>query len=312
MAYLGDIREKSIGPNGELWEGDNRIETRYYWNGAYIDLCDLPVEEYARTIFMTSGSSSPEVGPQVQSKVMTLEIVDGDIILSYSGAIASDLYVSITYNGNMTKTMMIAMGTNGSSGISMGVSDAVAVDAFGIGGTESDAIAEKKSFQDDSFKYQITYVAPVKLPIAYSLVLMKGEVEYLTDNELISRLSETANIPMVDGENSQSFTPVIKAVPVEGLENMNPVQITQALMDSAQDIIILTDKTVKDIVMASTNVSVIEGWKMRNGKLDIDGVKYDIWYKTANDTELSAVYDPSNPEISIDIPQDSITFIIKY
>ena len=312
MAYLGDIREQSIGPNGELWEGDNRIEKRYYWNGAYIDLCDLPVEEYARTIFVTSGSSSPEVGPQVQSKVMTLEIVDCDIILTYSGAIASDLYVSVTYNSNMTKTIMIPMGTNGGSGVSMGITDAVSVDGFGIGGNESEAIAEKKSFQDDSFKYQITYTPPVKLPVAHSLVLMKGEVEYLTDSELISRLDETVNIPMVDESGSQSFTPTIKAIAVEGLGNMNPMEVSQVLIDNAQDIIILTDKEIKDIVMASTSVSVIEGWKKREGKLNIEGIDYYVWYKTAQDTELSAVYDPSNPEISIEIPQDSITFIIKY
>ena len=60
MAYLGDIRENSIGPNGQLWEGDNRVEERYYYNGMYIDLCGLPVEDYCKTIFVTNGSGASE------------------------------------------------------------------------------------------------------------------------------------------------------------------------------------------------------------------------------------------------------------
>ena len=60
MSYLGDIRENSIGPNGELWEGDNRIEERHYWNGAFIDLCNLSAEDYAKTIFMTNGGGSSD------------------------------------------------------------------------------------------------------------------------------------------------------------------------------------------------------------------------------------------------------------
>ena len=50
MAYLGDIRENSISPEGIIWENDNRKDARHYWNGALVDLCDLPGEDYAKTI----------------------------------------------------------------------------------------------------------------------------------------------------------------------------------------------------------------------------------------------------------------------
>lgn len=51
MAYLGDPRENRIGPNGELWEMDNRVEKRYYWNGQYMDLCGMEPEEAMKRVF---------------------------------------------------------------------------------------------------------------------------------------------------------------------------------------------------------------------------------------------------------------------
>ena len=72
MTYLGDIRENRFGPNGELWEEDNRIEGRHYWNGAFIDLCGLSAEDYAKTIFVTSGSGSSDT-PSKQNNPITIQ-----------------------------------------------------------------------------------------------------------------------------------------------------------------------------------------------------------------------------------------------
>ena len=43
-----------------------------------------------------------------------------------------------------------------------------------------------------------------------------------------------------------------------------------------------------------------------------DKVPYHIWIKRAKSTELSAIYDPSDPEMVIEVEKDSITYIIYY
>ena len=53
--YLGDPRENSIDiDQNAIWEEDNRKETRYHWGARILDLCDLPPEEYVKTIFHNS------------------------------------------------------------------------------------------------------------------------------------------------------------------------------------------------------------------------------------------------------------------
>ena len=315
MAYLKDIRENSIGPNGELWEADNRIEERHYWNGAYIDLCDLPAEEYTKTIFVTNGSVTPDTGstPTIPVKTMTLEIVDGDVVLMFAGKAASEMFVSISYNGESQYTMKIDEGMSGASGIRFGLTNVMSVDAYGIGASETDAVEGKKMYQDENYKYQITYKEPVQMPVAYTISLMKGDVDNMSDAEIINIVKEVSAIPMVDETKSEVFTAVIEPIAVEGFMNMKPIEQVNILLEYAHDIIIITDKTIMDILAASTQVSVIEGWTCRENDVVIDGVSYHIWYKRANDTELSSVYDPAYPEITdCIVPEDSITYIIKY
>lgn len=312
MSYLGDIRENSIGPNGEIWEADNRIETRHYWNGAYIDLCDLPAEDYAKTIFVTNGSGSDGDVPVLTVKTMTLEIEGGDVVITYSGALTSNMYVAISYNEGQTFSKMLTIGTVGSSGVNMGLSDVTSIEGYGIGVTETDAYNEKKTFQDDEYKYQIIYEKPMTMPVAYQLSLMKGEIDILSDEELIAHMEKVEELGMKDETETEAFVAVIEPQAVEGLAEMSATEMTAALIAASQDIIIITDKEVVDIIAVSTNDSVIESWNKRTDDLVIDGVTYHIWYKRAQNTELSAVYDPTVPGAVIDVPKDSITFIIKY
>lgn len=320
MSYLGDIRENSIGPNGELWEGDNRIEKRHYWNGAYIDLCNLPGEEYSKTIFVTNGSGSGsgsdsntgDTTPTIQTKAMSLEIVNGDAVVMFAGTAASDMYVAISYNGVEQYTLKIEKGTSGASGIQFGLGGVTSIEKYGIGGSEIDALAGKKTYQDEEFKYQITFNAPVVFPVAYQIAAMKGHIDTMTDEEVLESISVIDSITMESESTSETFVADIKPIAIEGLAEMSPAEITEVLLNNAQDIIIITDREVVDILAASTNDSVIEGWNKRGHDAIIDGVAYHVWYKTANDTELSAVYDPAVPEAAIDIPEDSITYIIKY
>ena len=44
-----DPRENTIDLDKHaIWESDNRVEGRYVWNAAVLDLCDLPVDEYMK------------------------------------------------------------------------------------------------------------------------------------------------------------------------------------------------------------------------------------------------------------------------
>jgi hypothetical protein len=116
MAYLGDIRENSISPEGIIWENDNRKDARYYWNGAFVDLCDLPGEDYAKTIFVTSGSGSNEPStPSKTKNVITVQLLtyvneNNEEVWAYNAMakqpVASDMLVELKVrdaNGNEEK-----------------------------------------------------------------------------------------------------------------------------------------------------------------------------------------------------------------
>ena len=316
MSYLGDIRENSIGPNGELWEADNRIEERHYWNGAYIDLCNLPGEDYAKTIFMTNdsgpGTGGDDPTPTIPVKSITLEIIEGDVVMMFAGTLSSDLYVSVSYNGNDEYTMKIEKSTSGASGIAFGLRNVKTVEKYGIGSTEKEALNGNKNYQDEEYKYQISFTEPVLIPVAYHISVKQGHIEDMSDEDIINLVKTTEKIEMVDHTQTESFVAEIEPIAVDGLANMNASELTQVLIDNSQDIVIITDKEVVDIIAASTRDSVIDGWVKRENDVIVDGVVYHVWYKRANDTELSAVYDPMVPEAVIEIPEDSITFIIKY
>lgn len=315
MAYLGDIRENSIGPNGQLWEGDNRVEEHYYYNGMYIDLCGLPVEDYCKTIFVTDGSNtSGGDTPTIKVKNITLEIVNGDIVISYPGSVKTDLYVGVMYNDGKEQTIKIPVDTLGGSGINFGIEEEVtSVSEFGIGLTEGDALNDKKTLQDEEFKYQIVYNAPIVYPVAYQLTLMKGHIENMTEDEIISHLEKVEKLPMEDDKKSEVFTAKVEPIPVEGAKNMTVEELNRIFLESAQDLIIVTDKEIKDIVSSQTKDSVFEGWNKREEDLTIDNVVYHIWIKRAVSTELSSIYDPLDIEWKTgEIDKNSITFIIQY
>lgn len=312
MAYLGDIRENSIGPNGEIWESDNRVEERYYYNGMFIDLCGLSPEDYAKTIFVTNGSSNNDT-PNLKIKQVTLNIVNGDVVVTFAGAATSDMYVGITYNGGKEHTLKIEKDTMGGSGLSFGIEETVeSINEFGIGLTETDALNYKKTFEDDEFKYQINYNAPIVYPVAYQLVLMKGDIDNLSNEELISRIQKLEKLPMKGEKESEVFIADVKPIPVEGLGNMTVEELSEVLLANAQELIIITDKEIKDIVAASTNDSVIDGWFKKESDLIINKIPYHIWVKRPTSTELSAIYDPTDTEMKIEIEKDSITYIIYY
>ena len=126
MAYLGDIRENSISPEGIIWENDNRKDARYYWNGAFIDLCDLPGEDYAKTIFVTSGSGSNEPStPSKQKNSITIQETEymndnGEMFYAYKAVakqvvtseVIIEMSISNQIGGAEKITIKIPVGSN--------------------------------------------------------------------------------------------------------------------------------------------------------------------------------------------------------
>lgn len=70
MAYRKDPRENVIDLDKHaVWEQDNRVEARYVWNAAVLDLCDMSPEEYMKNPIVEAINNSSE-----QSSASTEEL----------------------------------------------------------------------------------------------------------------------------------------------------------------------------------------------------------------------------------------------
>lgn len=110
MSYLNDPREGRFGEDGQLWEMDNRVETRYYWNGQFLDLCNMTPEEYSKCNPCLGGGGNGNCDcdeDNTKSKNVIEPVVEGDIddtnnyyislTASYPVATAQKINVIYTY-----------------------------------------------------------------------------------------------------------------------------------------------------------------------------------------------------------------------
>jgi hypothetical protein len=317
MAYLGDIRENSISPEGIIWENDNRKDARYYWNGAFIDLCDLPGEDYAKTIFVTSGSGSNEPStPSKQKNPITIQETEymnenGEMFYAYKAvatqAVTSEVIIEMSVSnqfGDTEKvTIKIPVGSNDS--------EVVPTSTVKIDGVKRPEINTSKysPLEDETFKYN-TFLPekPVILPMAYSITMLSGEIDTISDAKLIEMLIAKGEVAMKDKTSSEEFLVEFTPIAVEGFSNMTVPERKAVLKANVQDIIIVTDKPIKDIMLAGTPELIL--WTKRQGNVVIDNVTYDIWYKRdEGQIAQSRVYDPVTGELSYD---NSVKYIIYY
>jgi hypothetical protein len=317
MAYLGDIRENSISPEGIIWENDNRKDARYYWNGAFIDLCDLPGEDYAKTIFVTSGSGSNEPStPSKQKNPITIQETEymnenGEMFYAYKAvatqAVTSEVIIEMSVSnqfGDTEKvTIKIPVGSNDS--------EVVPTSTVKIDGVKRPEINTSKysPLEDETFKYNtILPEKPVILPMAYSITMLSGEIDTISDAKLIEMLIAKGEVAMKDKTSSEEFLVEFTPIAVEGFSNMTVPERKAVLKANVQDIIIVTDKPIKDIMLAGTPELIL--WTKRQGNVVIDNVTYDIWYKRdEGQIAQSRVYDPVTGELSYD---NSVKYIIYY
>ena len=315
MAYLGDIRENSISPEGIIWENDNRKDARYYWNGAFIDLCDLPGEDYAKTIFVTSGSGSNE--PSTPSKVQNPITVQES---TYTDENGNTYYVYKAVSKQpVTSNVIIEMTIQDEFGYEEEVvltipSGSAASEPHRTGMMMTSrppkvVTSDYNPKEDDKFKYDtVLPEEPIILPMAYSITMLSGKIDTISDEELIEMLIANGEISIKDKTSSEEFLVEFTPIAVEGFSNMSVAERKVVLKANVQDIIIVTDKTIKDIM--SAGVPELEAWTKRQGNIVIDNVMFDIWYKRdEGQTAQSRVYDPVTGEISRD---NSVKYIIYY
>lgn len=92
MAYRKDPRENVIDLDKHaVWEQDNRVEARYVWNAAVLDLCDMSPEEYMKNpiieaiINSTDSASTEELKQAIKDlgdKVVENDDENTDTIVS--------------------------------------------------------------------------------------------------------------------------------------------------------------------------------------------------------------------------------------
>lgn len=318
MAYLGDIRENSISPEGIIWENDNRKDARYYWNGAFIDLCDLPGEDYAKTIFVTNGSSSSDtpVEPSKATNVITVQIFgyvneNNEDVWAYSAMakqpVASDMLIELVVrdaNGNEENVKLRI--SNGET-----ISETYSTNILSSMPHPEIIMYNYNPKEDDDFKYNVTLPEkePEK-PMAYTLTLKKGVIDSLTNDDLLLQLKEGEQISMSDETKSEYFQPEFDAIPVPNLSTMTVKERKEALKANSQDIIIVTDKEIVSIEQAGlVGINEINAWGKREEKLTIEGTKFTIWFKRTDDVGQSKIYDPDTNEV---VNAQVLEYIIYY
>ena len=318
MAYLGDIRENSISPEGIIWESDNRKDARYYWNGAFIDLCDLPGEDYAKTIFVTSGSAS-DIEPTKTVNTITIELVqvannDGVLVYAYKATakkpVASDVDIMITVEdmsgSKETVTFIIKNGESATAPVLTSIVVEVNVE-------EPKIVTSNYKKEDDEFKYTLVLPAekPV-LPMAYRLTLKKGDIDTISNEELVAKLLANGEIVMKDNTMSEKFDIELPYIPIDGLQQLSFVEQKQALLDNSQDFIIVTDKEIVNIEQVGSAINEINAWVKRNETVSINGKIFLVWYKRDDsNTSQSRICDSENADYKLGVAKD-IEYIIYY
>lgn len=319
MAYLGDIRENSISPEGIIWENDNRKDARYYWNGAFIDLCDLPGEDYAKTIFVTSGSggSDTPVTPSKKQNPITIQEVtyvdeNGIEYYAYKAVsrqpVTSDVVIEMTIqdeNGEQeTIVMTVPSGKSGS--------EEQPTRIMMKSPRPKVVTSDHNPKEDESFEYDaiLPEIEP-SLPKAYSITMLSGNIDLISNEELIEIITKNDDITMKDELTSEKFVINFTPIAVEGLSSMSVKERKEALIANSQDIIIVTDKAIKSIEQADVaGINEISLWTKRDTSIMIEGVAFTVWYKRdSGQTSQSKIYDPATNEV---VGANALEYIIYY
>lgn len=287
--YLGDPRENAICPaSGTIWEEDNRVEERWFWNGSSRDLCNMNPEDYGKTVFYTS--DAPEKQPSEGKNNMTLEVNDeGFGSVSFTNPPASDIYMVIEDEDGSVDVVVIPKDSESPFVFDFEDVNPSKIKKVFIGPDEDHAKSD--SFTDDKYRYTIKYKPKPAERAWYAAInhLIAGTIT----PELVANYGKEA---VVKG-NCAAFMYVIPPVAVEGLDEMTD-EAAKNIYDTYQtDLFILTTKPLTHVFLNGGEEQT-ESWDLNCDEVTMDGVSYNV--SRFSLTEHSNVYDP-NDQVGLDV-----------
>jgi hypothetical protein len=318
MAYLGDIRENSIGPNGEIWESDNRVEERYYYNGMFIDLCGLSPEDYSKTIFVTNGSGSSDSDVTIKTNSIKVELVsfineEGVSVYAYQAIakqpVSSEITIQLVVENEGEKEVVNIVIPKDTSVSNIGATKIT---------TESGVLpivitSDYNPKKDEKFEYNtVLPESKPAYPMAYRITLPQHSIDNISDEELLNLIKASGKISMQDSTTSEEFMVEFDTISVEGLESMSMSEIQRIQIEKSQDIVFVTDKNIKSIEESGLGFNEIEKWTKRESTIKIDNVIFTVWYKRVDDNSQTKICDSNNSSFIIGGGKDDRKYIIYY
>ena len=283
--YLGDPRENAICPaSGTIWEEDNRVEERWFWNGSSRDLCNMNPDDYGTTIFYTD--DAPSKKPTDGKNNMTLEVLDNGLgSVSYMNPPASDIFMMIKDEEGNIEFFIIPKDTPSPFEFEFNkVNPSKIKDVF-IGPDEEHATSDR--FSDEKYLYTISYKPKPGEKVLYAAIA--HDISETMTSTLVDRYAKEA---MVMG-SCAVFMYKIAPVPVPGLDDMDEEDARKIYAANQIDLFILTTKPVTNVFL-NIGENQTDSWDLNCETVTSASVSYYV--SRFSLSEHSNVYDPTYQE----------------
>lgn len=290
MAYLGDLREGRFGPNGEIWEMDNRVEKRYYWNGAYTDLCDMEPEEAMKRVVNVKvvDDDFTKSTNKINISVSTDSGRKYVLKAASSKAVASDVTVVADYtvvddNGNTISgkvVIKIPTGQKEASAVIENVASMKSMKAnVTVGSSESGATG--KTYTDDTYNYTVSDFSKTEattIPLYWGIYPYRSNMDDLVINKLENK---------ADKESYKDFPTVFRLPGID--KDLNSAE---EVKDASYRLIYAIPeeysekmKIVDDVVNADAGDSFVKD----NRALTVDGKTFALLVREEIDGQLASL-----------------------
>ena len=290
MAYLGDLREGRFGPNGEVWEMDNRVEKRYYWNGAYTDLCDMEPEEAMKHVVNVKVVDDDFIKSTNKINISVSTESDGKYVIkaTASKAVASDVTVVADYTvvdegGSIVsgKTVIkIPVGQKEASAVMDNVVSMKSMKAdVTVGSSESGATG--KTYTDDTYNYTVSDFSKTEattIPLYWGIYPYRSNMDDLVINKLENK---------ADKESYKDFPTVFRLPGID--KDLNSAE---EVKDASYRLIYAIPeeysekmKIVDDVVNADAGDSFVKD----NRALTVDGKTFALLVREEIDGQLASL-----------------------
>lgn len=290
MAYLGDLREGRFGPNGEIWEMDNRVEKRYYWNGAYTDLCDMEPEEAIKRVVNVKVVDGDFTKSTNKINISVSTDSGGKYVLkaASSKAVASDVTVVADYtvvddNGNTISgkvVIKIPTGQKEASAVIENVASMKSMKAnVTVGSSESGATG--KTYTDDTYNYTVSDFSKTEattIPLYWGIYPYRSNMDDLVINKLENK---------ADKESYKDFPTVFRLPGID--KDLNSAE---EVKDASYRLIYAIPEEYSEkmkIVDGVVNADAGDSFVKDNRALTVDGKTFALLVREEIDGQLASL-----------------------